>query len=173
MRSHLFLLMTAVALGACQEAPSPKGASPEASAVAVESGGSGARPEVAEASDASRRGGEKGGGQASTATLQAMPEPARESAGALEDSVLAPNVISASASAPARDVPRTFAGAHSDLVRLRATALAAVPGEVLEVEIDEDDVPITYEFKILTSQGRVIELELDAQSGRILEQEAE
>lgn len=58
------------------------------------------------------------------------------------------------------------------LTRVLQIATAAVPGEVIEVELDEDDddddIP-EYELKILTPQGRSIEVKIDARRGTILE----
>lgn len=54
--------------------------------------------------------------------------------------------------------------------RILAIATARVAGEVLEVEFDErdeDDRP-EYEVKILTPDGLIIEMEIDAISGKIL-----
>jgi uncharacterized membrane protein YkoI len=42
-------------------------------------------------------------------------------------------------------------------------------GRVIEVEIDDDDDPPTYEIEWLTPQNRVIEFEFDAVSGELLE----
>ena len=48
------------------------------------------------------------------------------------------------------------------------------PGaRILEVELDEDDGAYFYEIEILTVDGLVRELELDARSGAILEDELE
>jgi uncharacterized membrane protein YkoI len=46
------------------------------------------------------------------------------------------------------------------------------PGKVVEVEIDEeDDVPggFVYEFKILQENGRLLEIELEAATGAVIE----
>ncbi|GBF59322.1 hypothetical protein PbB2_03017 [Candidatus Phycosocius bacilliformis] len=58
-------------------------------------------------------------------------------------------------------------------LQIQAIALAAVPGDVVQVDLEEDHGRDIYEFKILTAQGRVIELELDAATGRILKREAD
>ena len=58
------------------------------------------------------------------------------------------------------------------LVRILAIAQRRIPGEVLTVDLDEDDdddEPPTYELEILTPDGRVMEIRLDARTGDILE----
>lgn len=42
------------------------------------------------------------------------------------------------------------------------------PGEVLEVELEEDDGRMIYEIEVLESSGRVLEVEIDARSGAVL-----
>jgi len=44
-------------------------------------------------------------------------------------------------------------------------------GEVLEVEIEEDDGLWIYEIELLGPQGQVVEFEIDARSGDIVEVE--
>jgi hypothetical protein len=56
---------------------------------------------------------------------------------------------------------------------IRDAALAAAPGDVLEVELEEKDGVSLYEFKILSANGRVIEVELDAATGAIVKLEQE
>jgi uncharacterized membrane protein YkoI len=46
-----------------------------------------------------------------------------------------------------------------------------VPGEVIDVELDEDDDIPEYEVKILTPTGRSMEIKIDALRGAILEME--
>lgn len=48
-------------------------------------------------------------------------------------------------------------------------ALRAVPGDVIEVELERERRGWEYEVKVLTSTGRVREVTLDARSGAILE----
>lgn len=43
------------------------------------------------------------------------------------------------------------------------------PGEVIEVDLDEDDGDVIYEIEVLTPRGRVLEIEIDARTGEILE----
>ncbi|KCZ98807.1 peptidase domain-containing protein [Hyphomonas polymorpha PS728] len=47
--------------------------------------------------------------------------------------------------------------------------LQRYPGEVLELELDDDDGQLIYEIEILTRRGIVLEMEVDARTGRILE----
>lgn len=49
--------------------------------------------------------------------------------------------------------------------------LAAFPGEVLDIEIDLDPTGRIeeYEFEVLTREGRLIEVDMDARSGEITE----
>ncbi|MFN7610909.1 MAG: PepSY domain-containing protein [bacterium] len=56
---------------------------------------------------------------------------------------------------------------------IQAIALAAVPGEVLQVDLENEDGQDIYEIKILTQTGRVIEIEVEAATGSILKQEVE
>ncbi len=60
---------------------------------------------------------------------------------------------------------------HLPLVRILAIARARVPGEVIEVELDDEDGQPEYEVKILTADGRSIETKIDAVSGAILKSE--
>lgn len=57
------------------------------------------------------------------------------------------------------------------LARILAIARERVPGEVIEVELDDDDGRSEYEVKILTADGRSIELKIDALSGVVLKSE--
>lgn len=45
----------------------------------------------------------------------------------------------------------------------------AFPGEIIRVELDEDDGRFIYEFKVLQTNGRLIEIEMDAKDGRVLD----
>ena len=42
-------------------------------------------------------------------------------------------------------------------------------GHAIEIELDEDDEPPTYEVEWLTPAGQVIEFDFDARSGKLLE----
>jgi len=43
------------------------------------------------------------------------------------------------------------------------------PGDILGVKLGEDDGITYYEFKIMTSGGRVIEVEVDPKTGRVVD----
>lgn len=59
------------------------------------------------------------------------------------------------------------------LTRILAIAQRRVPGEVIKVDLDDDDDddPPTYDLEILTPEGRVMEIKLDARTGEILDVE--
>ncbi|MBD1554042.1 PepSY domain-containing protein [Pseudomonas typographi] len=60
-------------------------------------------------------------------------------------------------------------GAILPLEQLLAQALARYPGaRLLEAELERDDGRYIYEVELLTSQGVVRELELDAATGQLL-----
>ena len=70
--------------------------------------------------------------------------------------------------------PPTARNGRLPLVRILAIAQRRVPGEVIKVDLDEDDDdadPPTYELEILTPDGRVMEIKLDARTGEILDVE--
>jgi len=52
-------------------------------------------------------------------------------------------------------------------------ALAEVPGEVQEAELETEDGSQVYEIEILNAEGVEMEVEIDAETGMILEIEAE
>lgn len=54
-----------------------------------------------------------------------------------------------------------------------AALKAARPGEVLKVELKRDDGRWEYEFKVLTPDGKRREVEIDAKSLKILDDDAE
>jgi uncharacterized membrane protein YkoI len=49
--------------------------------------------------------------------------------------------------------------------------LKTFPGEVIEIEFDDDDGLLIYEIKVLTRRGIVLEMDVDARNGRILDLE--
>lgn len=60
------------------------------------------------------------------------------------------------------------------LEQLMQPALERYPGAtLLEAELEEEDEVRVYEVELLTVDGRVRELELDARNGRILKDEVE
>lgn len=52
-------------------------------------------------------------------------------------------------------------------------ALAEVQGEVQEAELDREDGVQVYEIEILTADGMEMEIEINANTGEVLEVEAE
>ena len=47
-------------------------------------------------------------------------------------------------------------------------ALEQIPGEIVKVELDTEDGILVYEVDIMTAQGIKYEMEIDAQTGRIV-----
>jgi uncharacterized membrane protein YkoI len=72
-----------------------------------------------------------------------------------------------------REDPVQPAGNNLPFLQVQAIALAAVPGEVVQVDLEQEHGQDIYEFKILAPSGRVIELEIAAKTGQILKQEAD
>lgn len=60
-------------------------------------------------------------------------------------------------------------GEYLPLQQIVDDALARHPGVVISVELDDDE----YEIEVLRTDGVVIELEYDARTGRLLEEEIE
>ena len=60
------------------------------------------------------------------------------------------------------------------LTRILAIAQSRAPGDVVKVELDDDDDQasrLTYEVKTLSASGRVMEVEMDARTGKVLKVE--
>ncbi len=64
------------------------------------------------------------------------------------------------------------AGHALSLRRVLPLALRAVPGEVLEVELEREHGDLVYEIDILARDGRVRTVILDASTGAVLGTEA-
>jgi uncharacterized membrane protein YkoI len=62
-------------------------------------------------------------------------------------------------------------GEVQPLHTILATASQTVAGDVIEVELEEDDGVLVYEIKVLTAQGRVREVKIEASTGKVLEVE--
>jgi uncharacterized membrane protein YkoI len=87
--------------------------------------------------------------------------------------------------APASATDRGRSGDHDDarravemrqalpLTRIMSIAQEAVPGEIIEIELDNDDDQLIYEVKILARNGHVREVEIDARTGAVLQVEDE
>jgi uncharacterized membrane protein YkoI len=54
------------------------------------------------------------------------------------------------------------------LARILAIAQQKVPGDVIEVELESEHSALVYEIKVLTGNGRVREVKIDARSGTVL-----
>ena len=54
------------------------------------------------------------------------------------------------------------------LVKILEIATRQVPGDVIEVELEDEKHVLVYEIKILTSTGRVREVNVDARTGTVL-----
>lgn len=59
------------------------------------------------------------------------------------------------------------------LARILQIARGRVPGEVIEVELEDEHGVPEYEVKILTAESRAIEIKIDARSGAIRKLEEE
>ena len=56
-----------------------------------------------------------------------------------------------------------------DMSRAIDLATARVAGDVLKVELENEDGRFVYEVKVLATDGRVREIKLDAQDGSLIE----
>jgi uncharacterized membrane protein YkoI len=54
------------------------------------------------------------------------------------------------------------------LTRILAIAEQRASGDVLKVELEDDDGKLVYEVKVLGRNGRVRELDIDARTGAVL-----
>lgn len=59
------------------------------------------------------------------------------------------------------------------IARIMEIAQRAVPGEIIEIELDRDDDTLVYEVEVLSSAGRVRKVEIDARTGAVLDIEDE
>ena len=59
------------------------------------------------------------------------------------------------------------------LTQLKAKVLRQWPGELVALSIDTEKDAIVYEFRILRSDGKLTEVEIDAANGRVIEVENE
>lgn len=65
------------------------------------------------------------------------------------------------------------AGEILPLAEILAAAEAARPGRVIEIELERDDGRWIYELEVVSPEGFLYEMEIDAASGTILEVERE
>lgn len=54
------------------------------------------------------------------------------------------------------------------LVKILAIAGQHVPGDIIEVELEDKKNVLVYEIKVLTETGRVREIKIDARTGAVL-----
>ena len=88
-------------------------------------------------------------------------------AGALSGLVIAAGtagMVSAQSAASATTLPEE---------QIIAIALAEVPGEVTEVELERDDGVLAYEVELIAADGTEMEVMINAETGEIIEVEAE
>ena len=57
------------------------------------------------------------------------------------------------------------------LAEILGMVARTIPGKVLDAELETDDGQVVYELKILTRQGQLVELHVDAATGLILKKE--
>jgi uncharacterized membrane protein YkoI len=71
----------------------------------------------------------------------------------------------------ARDMlrDRVRRGEIKSLADLRDTVMTKVPGEIVSTSVDQENGATVYDFRILNSANRLVEVEVDAASGVILE----
>jgi len=65
------------------------------------------------------------------------------------------------------------AGEILPLAEILAVAEATRPGRVIEVELERDDGRWIYELELVSPEGRLYEMEIDAATGTVLEVERE
>ncbi|HYD65383.1 PepSY domain-containing protein [Azospirillum sp.] len=66
----------------------------------------------------------------------------------------------------ARDAVRD--GRALPLERIVEKARTAFGGDVLDVELEDEDDALRYELKVMTADGRILKLEYDAATGDLL-----
>lgn len=65
------------------------------------------------------------------------------------------------------------AGEILPLSDILAAATAARPGRVIEIDLERDDGKWVYELELVSPEGQLYEMEIDAASGMVLEVEHE
>jgi uncharacterized membrane protein YkoI len=60
------------------------------------------------------------------------------------------------------------AGKILPLARILGTVQKRVPGDVIEVDLDHEDRGWEYDVKVLTANGRVLKVTVDAKTGVVL-----
>ncbi len=64
-------------------------------------------------------------------------------------------------------------GRALSLAQLKRVVSERLPGEIVSVKVERENARLVYEFRILTANGHLVEAEVDAADGRILEIENE
>lgn len=64
-------------------------------------------------------------------------------------------------------------GASLPLAEIRTRISARIDGEIVRVEVKREHDRLVYEVRVLKVDGKLVEVEVDAASGRILEIENE
>ena len=86
--------------------------------------------------------------------------------------LLAGVLLSSPASASDRDHDRAREAVKAGQVVPLRTVLERLerehPGQVLDVELEDEDGRLVYEVKLLQSDGRLVKLELDARTATVL-----
>lgn len=65
------------------------------------------------------------------------------------------------------------AGEILPLSKILASAAAVRPGRVIDISLEHDDGQWVYELELLSPQGRLYEIQIDAETGAVLEIEHE
>ncbi|MEQ3642644.1 MAG: PepSY domain-containing protein [Paracoccus sp. (in: a-proteobacteria)] len=84
--------------------------------------------------------------------------------------ILLPLTLAAQPIAPDYETARQAVdrGDMLPLEQILARIQARHPGRIVEVELEDEDGLWLYEIEVLTPEGRLIEIELDARTGAIL-----
>lgn len=77
-----------------------------------------------------------------------------------------PLAVHASRAAPDRPLQARSQGAVLPLERLIAGVAAQLPGRLIAAELDEEDGQPMYELRWLLPDGRVLEIDIEARTGR-------
>lgn len=64
---------------------------------------------------------------------------------------------------------KALSGKIMPLVQILQSVRTTWPGEVVDVELDDDDDGPTYEIRVMQQNGRVVEIEVDARSGKVID----
>lgn len=76
-----------------------------------------------------------------------------------------PATFAASDQDAARDATRT--GRIKPLQQILSTVGREVPGRVVDVQLDESTSPWTYRIKVINDAGNVVNVNVNAETGRI------